>query len=70
MFTKNRFAYHNLLHVFISAALVVLIVLYGCSDKQSGEQAKTGDAPPQQREWLSILGGVIGGSFSQFARRR
>ena len=67
MFTRNRFAYHNLLHIFISTALVVLIVFYGCSDKQSGEKAKTGDASPQKKEWLSILGGVMGGSFSQFA---
>ena len=67
MFTKNRFVYHNLLHISISAALAVLIVFYGCSDKQSGEKAKTGDVPAEQKEWLSILGGVIGGSFSQFA---
>ena len=67
MFTKNRCECHNLLHIFISAALVALIVLYGCSDKQSGEKAKTGDAAPQKKEWLSILGGVMGGSFSQFA---
>ncbi len=67
MFTKNRFAYQNLLHIFISTALVVLIAFYGCSDKQSSEKAKTADTPPQQKEWLSILGGVMGGSFSQFA---
>ena len=46
MFTKNRFAHHNLLYLFISVALVVLIVLYGCSDQRSSEKAKTGDAAP------------------------
>ena len=70
MFTKNRFAPHNLLHICISAALAVLIVLYGCSDQQSGEKAKTGDASPQEKEWLSILGGVMGGSFSTIRRGR
>ena len=39
----------------------------GVAIEQSDEKAKTGDASPQQKEWLSILGGVIGGSFSQFA---
>ena len=67
MFTKNRFAYHNLPHIFISTALVMLIVLYGCSDKKSDKTANTGDAASQKKEWLSILGGVMGGSFSQFA---
>ena len=67
MFTKNSCAYHHLLHITISAVLVVLIVLCGCSDKQSGEKAETGDVPAERKEWLSILGGVIGGSFSQFA---
>lgn len=47
--------------------IVLLVVFYGCSDKQSSEKAKTGDAASPKREWLSILGGVIGGSFSQFA---
>ena len=67
MFTKARFAYHNGLYIFISIALVVSVVFYGCSDKQSREKDATGDASSQQREWISIMGGVIGGSFSQFA---
>ncbi len=67
MFTKARFAYHNGLYLFMSIALVVSVVLYGCSDKQSREKAATGEASSQQREWISIMGGVIGGSFSQFA---
>lgn len=67
MFTKGRFAYHNELHLFISVALAMLVVFYGCSDKQSSEKAATGDASSQKREWISIMGGVIGGSFSQFA---
>ena len=67
MFTKGRLAYHNLLHISISIALAVSVVLYGCSDKQSSEKATAGDASSQKKEWLSIMGGVIGGSFSQFA---
>ncbi len=67
MFTKARFAYHNGLYIFISIALVVSVVFYGCSDKQSREKTATGEASSQQREWISIMGGVIGGSFSQFA---
>ena len=67
MFTKARFAHHNLLPISIFVALAVLVVFYGCSDKQSSEKTSTGDASPQKREWLSIMGGVIGGSFSQFA---
>ncbi len=67
MFTKARFAYHNGLYLFMSIVLVVSVVLYGCSDKQSREKAATGETSSQQREWISIMGGVIGGSFSQFA---
>ena len=51
----------------ISIALILFVIFYGCSDKQSTEKPKTVDTPAQEREWLSILGGVIGGSFSQFA---
>ena len=67
MFTKYKFAHHNLLHISISVALAALVALYGCSDKKSSEKAATGDATSQKKEWLSIMGGVIGGSFSQFA---
>ena len=67
MFTKVKFAQPNRLHLFISIALAASVVLYGCSDKQSREKAATGEAPSQKREWISIMGGVIGGSFSQFA---
>ena len=67
MFTKDRVAYHNLLHISISAALAVLVVFYGCSDKERAEKAATGETSSQKKEWLSIMGGVIGGSFSQFA---
>ena len=67
MFTRNRFAHHNLLHISIFVTLTVLVAFYGCSDKQSNEKASTGDVSSQKKEWLSIMGGVIGGSFSQFA---
>ena len=68
MFTKLRFAYRNGLSRSISVVLTVLVVFYGCSDKQSNEKATTGNtATQQEKEWLSIMGGVIGGSFSQFA---
>ena len=67
MFTKDKFTYHNLLNISIFVALAVLVAFYGCSDKQSSEKTTAGDAAPQKKEWLSIMGGVIGGSFSQFA---
>lgn len=67
MFTKARFTYPNGLYIFISIALAASVVLYRCSDKQSREKAATREAPSQKREWISIMGGVIGGSFSQFA---
>ena len=51
----------------ISLALILFVIFYGCRDKQPTEKPKTADTPSQKREWLSILGGVIGGSFSQFA---
>ena len=61
MFTKSVY------RKSISLALILFVTFYGCSDKQSTEKPKTADTPSQEREWLSILGGVIGGSFSQFA---
>ena len=61
MFTKSVY------RKVISLALILFVIFYGCSDKQSTEKPKTADTPSQEREWLSILGGVIGGSFSQFA---
>ena len=67
MFTKDRFSHHNLLHISISVVLAVLVAFYGCSDKQSSEKTATGNTASQKKEWLSIMGGVIGGSFSQFA---
>ena len=68
MFTKDRLPYHNLLlYLFLPIALAAAVILDGCSDKKSSEKASTGNAVPQQKEWLSIMGGVIGGSFSQFA---
>ena len=67
MFTKDKFTYHNLLNISIFVVLAVLVAFYGCSDKQSSEKTTAGDAAPQKKEWLSIMGGVIGGSFSQFA---
>ena len=67
MFTKDRGTHHNLLLMFTAFMLTALVFLHGCSDKQSTEKAKTTDASRQEKEWLSILGGVIGGSFSQFA---
>ncbi len=67
MFTKARSAYHNGLHLSISLLLVVLALFYGCSDRKSNEKSAQSDTPAQKKEWLSIMGGVIGGSFSQFA---
>ncbi len=68
MFTKDRFSHRNLLHISIFVALVVLAAFYGCGDKQSSEKVSTSDdSSRQEKEWLSIMGGVIGGSFSQFA---
>jgi TRAP transporter TAXI family solute receptor len=67
MFTKDRLAYHNLLQISIFVAFAALIAFYGCNDKQSREKTTTGNASSQKKEWLSIMGGVIGGSFSQFA---
>ena len=63
MFTKL----HNLRCVSMAAALIALLNFSGCSDKQAGKQAETGEAAAPKKEWLSILGGVMGGSFSQFA---
>ena len=67
MFTKDRFLYPNGLQTFLSMLLAVLVVFYGCGDKQSNEKTATGNTSSQKKEWLSIMGGVIGGSFSQFA---
>ena len=67
MFTMNRSVSRNLLHISICITLITSLVLYGCSDKQSTEKPKTADTATEEKEWLSILGGVIGGSFSQFA---
>lgn len=67
MFTMHTSASRNLRHISICITLMMSLVLYGCSDKQSTEKPKTADTASQEKEWLSILGGVIGGSFSQFA---
>ena len=54
----------------ICLVIVVLTVFYGCNDnsKQSDKSTSTTEntAAPK-KEWLSIMGGSIGGSFSQFA---
>ena len=67
MFTLNKSASRNLPYIFICLTLIASFVLYSCSDKQSTEKPKTADTATEEKEWLSILGGVIGGSFSQFA---
>ena len=69
MFTMNTSMYRNLRHniSILCLALTILVALYGCSDKQSAEKSETGDTVSHEKEWLSILGGTIGGSFSQFA---
>ena len=67
MFTVHRSAGRNLQDTFISLALIICVTFYGCSDKQSTEKPEAADTAVQEKEWLSILGGVIGGSFSQFA---
>ena len=61
MFTKPIY------RKFIFLTLIVCVVFYGCSDKQSTEKPETAGTVSQEREWLSILGGAAGGSFSQFA---
>jgi len=64
---------HHFLHAWICLVLVVLTVLSGCSDPQrdakktTGETESSSSAQGQEKEWLSIMGGAIGGSFSQFA---
>lgn len=68
MFTQKRFATHTLHQTVLSLVLIVLTAVYGCSDKQSDQKANTAEtAASPEKEWLSILGGVMGGSFSQFA---
>lgn len=63
---------HRFLHAGICLVMVVLIVFSGCSDKQrdakkTGETKDSSPSQAQEKEWLSIMGGMIGGSFSQFA---
>lgn len=49
---RDKLNFH--FHLCVSPILLVLIILAGCGDKQD-------------KEWYTIYGGVIGGSFSQFA---
>ena len=44
-----------LFHLCVSSILLILLISSGCGDKQD-------------KEWYTIYGGVIGGSFSQFGR--
>ena len=67
MFTMNRSVSRNLVDMSICIILIMSFAFYSCSDKQSAEKPKTADTATQEKEWLSILGGTIGGSFSQFA---
>ncbi len=52
----------------ICLVIVALTVFCGCSDnsKQSDKSTTENTVTPK-KEWLSIMGGSIGGSFSQFA---
>ncbi len=50
--------------LWIPLVLIALSVFCGCSDKKNTEKKR---ADTRETEWLSILGGSIGGSFSQFA---
>ena len=65
MFTTNRTLRHNI--SILSLTLMLSVFLYACGDKQSTEKPKTANTAAQEKEWLSILGGAAGGSFSQFA---
>ena len=69
MFTINKSMSRNLRQniSILCFALSICVAPYGCSDKQSAEKSKTADTVSQEKEWLSILGGAAGGSFSQFA---
>ena len=50
--------------LWMSLVLIVLSAFCGCGDKKN--TAKEG-SETRKTEWLSIMGGSIGGSFSQFA---
>lgn len=49
---------------WIPLVFIVLITFYGCSDKKNTAKERS---DMRETEWLSIMGGSIGGSFSQFA---
>lgn len=49
-----RKGFQLIFYPFISVVIVLFIVISGCGDKQD-------------KKWLTIYGGFIGGSFSQFA---
>ena len=61
-------------HLWLSIFCVLFLTIYGCDnqkngDKQSSVQKESGQEsqPKKKQIWLSILGGVVGGSFSPFA---
>ena len=50
--------------LWIFLVLIGLSVFYGCGDKKNTPKESS---ETRKTEWLSIMGGSIGGSFSQFA---
>lgn len=50
--------------LWIFPILIVLSAFWGCGDKKNTQKE---DSKTRKTEWLSIMGGSIGGSFSQFA---
>ena len=50
--------------LWILPVLIVLSAFWGCGDKKNTQKE---DSKARKTEWLSIMGGSIGGSFSQFA---
>lgn len=50
--------------LWMPLVLIVLSAFYGCGDKKNTPKESS---ETRKTEWLSIMGGSIGGSFSQFA---
>lgn len=57
----------SILRIFIILILASSLISTSYSDNHKKEKIEEKNATSQKREWLNIQGGVIGGSFSQFA---